>query len=396
MSISNKSLNEVTEEDLQDLIDGQEIETKNMDYKKNLPNLEIPKAKKEFLSDIASFANASGGDLIFGIEEKDGIPIDPLNGLAIPASEIDGLKLKLENIIRSRSNIDPRINGVSIQPIKLNNGNFAIIIRIPKSWASPHMVTLELKDHERFFSRNSAGKYALDVSEIRTAFDLTISMEERIRNFRVDRVGKIMAEETPAPLSKNPTVILHIIPIAALGLTRTYLEVSLLAESARGAGILPLIDGYSGYRYNLDGYLVYDKPAGESTAYVQIFRNGIIESVETKFVGGDRIFSGPLFDIHVRSGVCNYLSFERKVGIDPPYLIMLSLLGFYGSELIPQKSRFAVHHIIDRNPVLAPEVMFNDFGENLDEIIKPMLDSIWNAAGYDRSWSFDKDGKWIH
>jgi hypothetical protein len=364
-----------------------------MDYKKTKPRLDDPRDKKEFLSDIASFANAAGGDLIYGIDTKDGKPINPLCGF--PESNIDGLKLKLEGIIRSRSNIDPRVPGVSIQPIKLKTDNYVLIIRVPRSWASPHMVTLELKDHNRFFSRHSSGKYELDVSELRTAFALTETIEERIRNFRVDRVGKILAGETPVPLAKKPKVVLHIIPIAAFGPTRTMLDASSLSKSSRETGILPLRNGYSYQRYNLDGYLLHDE-TGESSTYVQIFRNGIIESVETKFMGSERTFLGVAFDFDVYRGVSNYLSFEKTVGIEPPYLIMLSLLEVSGSKLIPQHSGFAVNKNIDRDVLLVPEGMVDNLEGNLYKVMKPILDTVWNAAGYERSWSFDEEGNWIN
>jgi len=284
--ISNKPLDTVTEEDLQSLIDDRELEIKTMEYKKNLPNLDIPVGKNEFLKDVTSFANASGGDLIYGIEEKSGIPIDPLRGLAIPDAKIDGCKRKLEGIIRSRSNIDPRITGVSIQPIKLKNNNFVIIIRIPKSWASPHMVTLELKNHERFISRNSAGKYALDVSELRTAFALSESVAERIRNFRMDRIGKILSEETPVRLNRNPKIVIHIIPITAFDPTRTLLDASILRENR--VEFQQIIPGANGERANFDGYTTYDNLTGLCGSYVQVFRNGIIESVDAKFINPDK------------------------------------------------------------------------------------------------------------
>ena len=397
--ISNKPLDTITEEDLQSLIDNGEIETKNMDYKKILPDFNVPAQKKDFLSDVASFANASGGDLIYGIEEKKGIPINPLNGLAIPATEVDGLKLKLESIIRSRSNIDPRVPGFSIQQIKLKNANYVVIIRIPRSWASPHMVTMDLKDHNRFFSRHSGGKYELGVSELRTAFVLTETIEERIRNFRTDRVGKIIAGETPIPLAKDPKVVLHIIPIAAFGPSRTLLDVSSLKRDSMA--ILPLIQRSGGLfqRYNLDGYLIHDELAGKSSTYVQIFRNGIIESVETKFMGiSERTFSGEVLDFEVYRAVNAYLNFEEKIGIEPPYLIMLSLLGVSDSKLINSSGnpRLNVNKTIDRDVLWVPEGMVDDLEGNLDRVMKPILDAVWNAAGYERSWSFDKDGNWTN
>jgi len=50
---------------------------------------------------------------------------------------------------------------------------FIILVRIPQSFASPHMV--KFQNTSRFFCRNSAGKYQLDVQEIRNAFLATDS-----------------------------------------------------------------------------------------------------------------------------------------------------------------------------------------------------------------------------
>ena len=389
----SKSLDAITEEDLLRLISDKEIENKTIEYKKCLPiDFKNPELKNEFLRDVSSFANASGGDLIYGIEEKGGLPIN-LSGMVIPDDEIDGKKRQLEEIIRSTSNIDPRIPSLSIRPIKLQNKNYVIIIRIPRSWASPHMVKLQFPARERFISRNSAGKYALDVSELRNAFLLTDSIEERIRNFRLDRVSKIIAEETPIPLAIEPKVVLHIIPIAAFGSSRILVDVSSLSRISSETGIQPICPGYSGQRYNLDGYLLHDRPTGESYSYLQIFRNGIIESVDTKLIGGDQTISGGSFDASVYRAIKNYLAFEKKAGIEAPYLIMLSLLKAQGCKLFLPFGRGATNKPIDRDILLVPEVMVDDSESSLDGIIRPILDSIWNATGYERSGSFDEEGK---
>lgn len=70
----------------------------------------------------------------------------------------------------------PRIPGISMRAVPLKGKRFVIVIRIPKSWASPHMIT---KGSSKFYSRNSAGKYPLDVFEIRTAFNVSLGPPPR-------------------------------------------------------------------------------------------------------------------------------------------------------------------------------------------------------------------------
>lgn len=156
MLLNNKPFSLVEENDLLELISRQESEGKSLEFKRDIIG-NSDSAKKEFLHDISSFANASGGFIIYGMEEiqgsASGLPgISEIN----PDQEI----LRLENIIRSC--IDPRIPGFSIRSIPLSNGSNVIALFIPKSWSSPHMVTL--KGSSRFFTRNSAGKYQMDVN----------------------------------------------------------------------------------------------------------------------------------------------------------------------------------------------------------------------------------------
>ena len=74
MLLNGKSLDKITESDLQELIDNGVAEGKTLDYKEKLSG-NSDAEKKEFLYDVSSFANASGGNLIFGITEDKGIAI---------------------------------------------------------------------------------------------------------------------------------------------------------------------------------------------------------------------------------------------------------------------------------------------------------------------------------
>ncbi len=67
MYINN--IEEINESDLQHLIDEEIIELKTLEYKEKLPN-NTDSDKKKFLATISSFANANGGDVVFGIIEK--------------------------------------------------------------------------------------------------------------------------------------------------------------------------------------------------------------------------------------------------------------------------------------------------------------------------------------
>jgi hypothetical protein len=76
---------------------------------------------------------------------------------------------------------------------------------------------------------------------------------------------------------------------------------------------------------------------------------------------------------------------------------MLSLIGISGYTM-HRNSRF-LHwdggHPIDRDALIIPEIMIEDFDCNPGKVMKPAFDAIWNAAGWPRSINYDKEGNWI-
>ncbi|HEX6779527.1 MAG TPA: ATP-binding protein, partial [Ktedonobacterales bacterium] len=213
-----KLLKDISEGDLQFLVTKPEPEGKTIEYKDTLPNEGIPSERVKFLSQVSSFANTIGGDLIYGIWAKDGVPQE-LRGLQI--SNMDATILSLRHIISN--GLAPTLRGVDIEPIELPSkpGLWAIIIRIRKSWAAPHMVTFQ--DHGKFYVRDERGKRAIKIDELRAAFDLSGTTAESIRNFRANRLMQIISGDTPIPLEENTSkLVLHIISFGALGLTSEY------------------------------------------------------------------------------------------------------------------------------------------------------------------------------
>ena len=208
-----KPLGSITKEDIDALVLNAVSESRTLDYKESLPG-NSDGEKYEFLADVSSFANSSGGDILYGVREKrdQGKPTGiPESVVGLSGVTPDVAIQRLDSIIRD--GIAPRITNVRIIPIHGFTQGPVLLIRIPKSWLSPHMI---IKRESRFYSRNNAGKYPLDVAEIRSAFTLSESLPDKIRRFRDDRIAKIIADDTPVKLTVSSRVILHLLPIAAL------------------------------------------------------------------------------------------------------------------------------------------------------------------------------------
>jgi predicted HTH transcriptional regulator len=69
MPFSQKTIASISEDDLLELIIAKEAESKEIDYKRLLPG-RTDADRREFLYDLSSFANTSGGYLVFGMDEK--------------------------------------------------------------------------------------------------------------------------------------------------------------------------------------------------------------------------------------------------------------------------------------------------------------------------------------
>lgn len=380
------------ENNLQALVDNQVSESKTIDYKESLPG-NSDSDKKEFLADVSSFANAAGGYLIYGMRENSGI-----------ASEICGLGSinadaeirRLESIIRD--GIKPRIPGLSSRAIPLRTSGTAIIIHIPMSWASPHMVAF--KNDSKFYSRNSAGKYQLDVSELRAAFMLSETTTERIRNFRIERLSKIIAGETPVRLVSAPKIVLHIISFGAFN---PALRFDMSSVATDNVNISPICTHYAyDFRHNFDGYLSFRKDPDSSAAcsYLQVFRNGIIEAVDAQILcpdGNRRTIPSVLFERELLDALPRFLSIQRNLGVEQPLFIMLSLLGVSGYAMGVSHSDFtpAFTYLIEKDALIIPEIIVEKFECNPSEVMRPIFDNIWNAAGWSRSMNYDEHGERI-
>jgi hypothetical protein len=386
--VINKSIGEITEQDLQTLIAQKEVEGKTIEYKQELPG-NTDADKKEFLADVSSFANSSGGHLIYGMVEEGGIPV-ALNGLDI--EDYDQVKQRLENLIRG--GIEPRIPSLAIQRVPLSNTRAALIIRVPKSWSSPHRVLL---GHDKFYARNSAGKYPLDVAELRVAFNLSETIAERIKNFRRDRISNLVANETPVLLPDTAKIALHLIPIAAFSSTQSY---DINKITSNHGKMRPMFSSGWSNRYNLDGFLTYSGDEKQSHSYVQLFRNGIIEAAETSMLEPNK------HGLHIPSGVYEqeligslreYLSLLETLTVEPPIFVFLTLLGVKGYWMATDRSIVRAHerHCIDRDIVLLPEIPIESYQVAVEDVLKPCFDNIWNACGFPKSMNYDQDGKWV-
>ncbi|MDH2355886.1 ATP-binding protein, partial [Bradyrhizobium sp. SSUT112] len=318
MTVANIDLGGLSEQDLLNQIAAGVPEGVLVDYKRSTYG-RTDNDVKEFLKDISSFANTSGGHLIIGVDEKDGIPtqIVPVVG------SVDQELQRLENL--ARDGLEPRIPGIQMRAVPVTGGS-VFVIHVPKSWNPPHRVSA--RNTNRIYARNSAGAFELSVEELRVLFTSAASAADRMRAFRAERLAKIETGAAIETLAQDlGRVVFHLVPLASFGLgTGIDLErARALSEHLRPMG------GVMGYSpgINFDGFANINHGSdGQCWAYTQIFRNGIIEAVKVRAAmkRGDSLLIPTLdFDRYVLEVMPKYLYALETLNIAPPIVLMLTL-----------------------------------------------------------------------
>ncbi|MHC1782321.1 MAG: helix-turn-helix domain-containing protein [Anaerolineaceae bacterium] len=315
MLLENKLLSEIEEQVLVSLISNKESESKWLDFKIELPG-NSDSEKKRFLTDICAFSNAGGGFIIYGVEEKEGVAtsLPGINNID-PDKEI----LRLENMVYS--GIAPRIPGLNFRAINLSSGARVLLIKIPISWASPHMITFE--GASRFYSRTSAGNYQLDVNEIRAAFLKSDEFSTGIRNWFLSRVGRIVSGETPIKLEGGAKLIIHFIPIASF---QNLNSVDINGVSEKFSDLQTIYTDPNNYRINIDGVVSFTQFREEIfVAYSQLFRDGKIEAVSEYILDHkEKIIYPSTIEKNILTVCSKLLSLQKRLGVEPPIFIYIS------------------------------------------------------------------------
>ncbi|MGA4005805.1 helix-turn-helix domain-containing protein [Ralstonia nicotianae] len=394
MAIPTK-LADTTQAHLDQLVTNQEQEGPHLDFKRELPVNWDAGAKHDFFADASAFANAGGGDLVYGIAEDN-------HGLAaslVPlALNPDETALRLADLLLN--GVEPRMPGVQVQPVAVEVegvSGFVFVVRVPQSWGGPHRV----RSNYKFYVREGNRKRELDIPEIRGLFLRSESQAQKVRDFRAERLGKILSGEAPCKLVAGPVWVLHVIPTqAALGVGS--LDPLPYLDFARRQ--IPSLGGTGTHtRVNLDGALGLRNPTAEGLThgYTQFFRNGFVEAVYviSRPAGEDAqrsVLPGTAYENFAAQFLTRVRAELQHAGFHPEVTVMMSLLGADRVELGFNRFNWnvdATQGRFDRTTVVLPDVLVPAEAEALSGL-KPMFDLVWQAAGMHGSINFNAAGEW--
>jgi len=347
-------------------------EDQNLEYKLEFGQSDDD--KKEMSRDISSMANAYGGYLIVGIRE------DRETGAPLEITGVKNAENERDRIISScLSNIEPRIPGLKIKAVPIQDCNPVILIFIPRSTRAPHAVRFGGRRCE-FWKRHDRQKSPMSIEEIKEAFLRTENIRKDIEEFIKERKREILEE-----IGGNPTYVIGAAPIMVKDDVIDIGDKN-IREMLRHS------PNQVNTRWNLDfrrngSYptpTLYGLKIEDNLRRVELFRNGYLE-LRVKINESDKtILATPVIDYAVNfyrllKGLVEYLGLnETLVG----FLSLYNISGF--SLKIPSNvgKDYELSSPWNKPHLEIPPKQINSLDEP-NKIAKDFVDRVWNAFGYD-------------
>lgn len=370
------NIKNIQKADLQALIDNQVFENRELEYKDySFAGGKLPdKQRDKFMKEIAAFANTNGGTIIIGMQEDENRLPTKLSGAGMGLGDFDGWLSSFKQMVLSR--IRPHLHGIECVPVALEDNNIAIVISIPKSYARPHSFWDGNKDE--FFMRHVNGIMYMDIDDLRKEFLYTNGLQDKIREFRRERISLILANECVGDLGNLAKLVIHIIPEWSFELGNT-IE---LQRVDRNASIRPLSGSSWDYRYNADGYCIFGvSPRFRYIpTYTQFFHNGIIEATEVRSISGyedKEVYDWSALQGQLMRVITDYGSHLEMLNVPKPWHISATLLNAKGYVT---STGWDMSAPIDRDIVNSLEgICTEDFP--IQNALKVVFNSLSNAFG---------------
>lgn len=137
--------------DIQGLIETRIEEGLTLEYKRELGH------NSDIAKEVCALANSDGGNIIYGVDSKDRVPITLLWVRG------DGVEERIQNVVATC--IQPKLEGVSVSryPDPSDQKQAVFVVEVPKSASMPHMA------NERYYKRRGSTSTPMDHEEVRNA-----------------------------------------------------------------------------------------------------------------------------------------------------------------------------------------------------------------------------------
>ena len=380
---------------LQDLMDRHVEEHGRLEYKRGRPDTwkHIDKSeanirhdkRREFLKDVTAMANADGGDILYGVDERKW----EVSGFEEP--NMDGLIRELSDMLLNH--VQPSLR-VTFQAIKVEAEAesllYALICRVQASYRAPHMVNYN--QQRLFFQRNNNKVSDMDYDDLRRAFGAQMGWAQTWEK-HVERSIERVRHNNPVSINSDDAgrFLVKVAPLSSLyGYDVPDLAI-LEKEDYKGLSFMRGVP-CTYPRYCLDGcYFVQQNQQD----YLLLQRDGSID-----LAGGQWIFRrGECYPHHgfglIVATIQQLIEFYRTQHIQGPYLMTMRLLHTKGVPIHRNLDRFdAYDALLLTQDVMTYPTVFIEPEENVFEAMRHFYEIWFQSMGYSRMFMKLEKAMW--
>jgi hypothetical protein len=389
-----KPLDALTIADFEELVRADVGESTTLEFKRELPG-SGDGGNVKILREITALANTYGGDLLYGIEERDSIAV------AVPGIPNTGMGeqvLRIESLLRQ--GVEPPLVDVQIRPVDIDDARCVLVLRVRKAWSGPHRVTS--KGHAHFYGRNSKESFPMDVTALRAAFGQSELVVERAERFRSERVQRLLNQRAVVrQLFDGALLALHVVPIASFAAGSS---TNLWPPSdKRLQHFYPEKAGVSCADPTFEGFVLFDDRRGPSTAYCHVYRTGCVELVHVlrpvEMLPSSHKYwiVSPWVEQFAILNTERYTAVLENYGVSGPFLVGLSLIGAQSYALDVERAPapyMGSSATLGREWLQIQSIYMEQGVPDASAIWRPFIDRIYNAFRREGS-PYWKDDKWI-
>jgi hypothetical protein len=141
--------------DVEKMIQDQVQENVHLDYKRSAAIRRGSRERDDIAKDVSAFANSDGGVLIYGVEEKDQLPVTIDGGVVDAECSREWIEAAI------MTGITPRIDYFRILPLPLAAGRTIYVIEVAKTFRGPHQAS-----DKRYYKRHNFKSVPMEDYEI--------------------------------------------------------------------------------------------------------------------------------------------------------------------------------------------------------------------------------------
>jgi hypothetical protein len=199
-------------------------------------------------------------------------------------------------------------------------------------------------------------------------------------------------------LPATPKIVLHLVPLSILN-PNSQIGFALLENDPNLAA--PIQNNSYDNRHNLDGFLSYNmsRTGGASPGYTQVFRSGAFEAVDAELLqqsNVNNLIASTSVEQKILHTAARYFKTAKQLGVPLPLIVMMTLFGVkgYGIATGSTWNNFRPTHTIDRDALLLPDELLEDYNTPADVALKSIFDALWQAGGFNSCQHYDEKGRW--